>query len=100
MKIPKLRIFLVTGLLPVGMVACSTPGETNLPGHKQVTAGESRHVRVYFERGMFGGWPANHGIWSWGNEILVGFGMGYYFTDEATGPERYIGATIWSPPPA
>ena len=24
----------------------------------------------------------------------------YYFTDEATGPERYIGATIWSPPPA
>jgi len=24
----------------------------------------------------------------------------YYFTDEATGPERYIGATIWRPPPA
>jgi len=23
----------------------------------------------------------------------------YYFTDEASGPERYIGATIWSPPP-
>ena len=22
----------------------------------------------------------------------------YYFTDEASGPERYIGATIWSPP--
>ena len=37
-----------------------------------------RHVRVYFEKGMFGGWPANHGIWSWGDEILVGFSKGYY----------------------
>ncbi len=23
----------------------------------------------------------------------------YYFTDLKTGPERYIGATIWTPPP-
>jgi len=22
----------------------------------------------------------------------------YYFQDEKTGPERYIGCTIWSPP--
>jgi hypothetical protein len=29
-------------------------------------------VVVYKEAGRFGGWPANHGIWSWGNEILVG----------------------------
>jgi len=37
-----------------------------------------KHVMVYFEPGRFGGWPANHGIWSWGNEILVGFTRGYY----------------------
>jgi hypothetical protein len=37
-----------------------------------------QHVKVYYEPGMFGGWPANHGIWSWGNEILVGFSKGYY----------------------
>lgn len=37
-----------------------------------------RHVEVYREAGMFGGWPANHGIWSWGDEILVGFSKGYY----------------------
>ena len=74
----KLRIFLVLWLLAVGMVGCSAPDETNLSGRKQVTADEPRHVRVYFEKGMFGGWPANHGIWSWGNEILVGFGMGHY----------------------
>ena len=32
-----------------------------------------RHGIVYFEEGHFAGWPANHGIWSWDNEILVGF---------------------------
>src|SRR5262245_48477651 len=37
-----------------------------------------RHVVVYREEGRFAGWPANHGIWSWGNEILVGFSRGYY----------------------
>ncbi len=37
-----------------------------------------KHVKVYYEPGRFGGWPANHGIWSWGNEILVGYSRGYY----------------------
>jgi hypothetical protein len=36
------------------------------------------HVIVYHQSGRFGGWPANHGIWSWGNEILVGFSAGYH----------------------
>lgn len=31
------------------------------------------HGIVYSEPGRFGGWPANHGIWTWGDEILVGF---------------------------
>jgi hypothetical protein len=44
------------------------------------------HVKVYHEPGRFGGWPANHGIWSWGNEILVGFSRGYY---KDLGPERH-----------
>lgn len=45
------------------------------------TAGEPmgiRHVVVYREDGRFAGWPANHGIWSWGDEILVGFSRGTY----------------------
>ena len=37
-----------------------------------------RHVVIYRERGRFGGWPANHGIWAWGNEILVGFSAAYF----------------------
>ena len=36
------------------------------------------NVAVYAVDGRFGGWPANHGIWSWGNEIVVGFSAGYY----------------------
>jgi len=36
------------------------------------------HVIVYKETGRFCGWPANNGVWSWGNEILVGFQLGFY----------------------
>jgi hypothetical protein len=36
------------------------------------------HHLVYREASRFGGWPANHGIWSWGNEILVGFSAAWY----------------------
>jgi hypothetical protein len=32
-----------------------------------------RHTIVAFEEGRFHGWPANNGVWVWGNEILVGF---------------------------
>jgi len=32
-----------------------------------------RHVMVYQEAGRFCGWPANHGVWHWDDEILVGF---------------------------
>ena len=39
---------------------------------------EVEHVIVYREPGRFGGWPANHGMWVWGNEILLGFSAGYF----------------------
>ncbi len=41
-------------------------------------AAPAKNVIVFKEAGRFGGWPANHGIWSWGNEILVGFEVGYF----------------------
>ena len=37
-----------------------------------------RHGVVYKEPGRFCGWPANNGIWSWDDEILVAFTLGYY----------------------
>ena len=50
-------------------------------GPRSITAASDhqiQHVTVYREDGRFGGWPANHGIWNWGDEILVGFSRGYY----------------------
>jgi hypothetical protein len=46
-----------------------------------------KHVTVYREVGRFAGWPANHGMWSWGDEILVGFSRGYY---KDRGPYHHI----------
>lgn len=45
-----------------------------------------QHVKVYFQPGRYGGWPANYGIWSWGDEILVGFELGYH---KDLGPGRH-----------
>jgi hypothetical protein len=39
----------------------------------QNTARVEKNVVVYSDAGHFAGWPANHGAWSWGNEMLVGF---------------------------
>jgi hypothetical protein len=41
-------------------------------------------VVVYKEPDRFAGWPANSGIWSWGDEIVVGFSLGYH-DDESQG---------------
>ena len=37
-----------------------------------------KNVIVYQQQGRFGGWPANHGMWAWGDEIVVGFEAGHY----------------------
>ncbi len=58
----------------------------SLPGEPMLIAEEVQHVKVYYEAGRFGGWPANHGVWSWGNEILVGYSRGYY---RDLGPTRH-----------
>lgn len=40
-----------------------------------------KQVTIYRESGRFAGWPANYGIWSWKNEIVVGFTVGYHKSD-------------------
>ena len=44
-----------------------------------------KHVLVYGAPGRFTGWPANNGLWSWGNEILVGFSLGYHKSNSGGG---------------
>lgn len=39
------------------------------------------HVVVYRERGRFAGWPANYGMWCWGDELVVGFTAGAFKAD-------------------
>jgi hypothetical protein len=46
----------------------------------------AKHVFIYHQKGRFAGFPANHGIWHWGNEILVGFSAGDY---KDLGPDRH-----------
>lgn len=53
-------------------------GRETIDSCADAAAGRFEHVKVYHEKGRFGGWPANHGIWSWGDEILVGFSAGYH----------------------
>ena len=38
----------------------------------------AKNVVVYKVAGRYAGWPANHGIWIWGNEIVVGFESGKF----------------------
>jgi hypothetical protein len=40
------------------------------------------NVTVFREAGRYGGWPANNGVWVWGDEIVVGFMMGYFKDNE------------------
>ena len=42
------------------------------------------HGVVYKETDRFAGWPANNGIWAWGDEIVVGFTLGWH-DDASTG---------------
>jgi hypothetical protein len=42
-------------------------------------------LKVFYQENRFAGWPANNGIWQWGNEILVGFNLGYLAPPEEKG---------------
>ncbi|WP_152049410.1 sialidase family protein [Tautonia marina] len=55
-----------------------SPSQADDEKHAATAPSVLEHVVVYREPGRFAGWPANHGIWSWGDEVLVGFSRGYY----------------------
>lgn len=51
-----------------------------LSGRSEAADGKPsvENVIVYKETGRFAGWPANNGMWSWGDEMVVGFIQGYF----------------------
>lgn len=67
------------GIYTLMVIACITVIYIAVSGiFAQERAGPVENVVVYKENGRFAGWPANNGIWSWGDEIVVGFTLGYY----------------------
>jgi Neuraminidase (sialidase) len=36
------------------------------------------NVTIFNEPGRYGGWPANHGLWQWGDEIVAGFEVAWF----------------------
>ncbi len=61
----------------IGLSSCTASNHDN----KQDT--NAKNVKVFYEKGKYGGWPANWGVWSWGNEILVGFTMADHLDKES-----------------
>jgi hypothetical protein len=45
---------------------------------------------VFQQKGRFGGWPANHGMWAWGDELVAGFEAGHFKTNTQPGREHAI----------
>jgi hypothetical protein len=66
----------LTPTLILSLAACLAPSMLSATARAADHAVE--HIMVYHKNGRFGGWPANHGIWAWGDEILVGFSAGYH----------------------
>lgn len=70
----------IGGVLGASAIVAQPPElHQNTPSTAPTTqlAAPPRHVVIAREPGRYGGWPANHGIWSWGNEILFGFSWGH-----------------------
>jgi len=58
-----------------------------------LAADTPQHRIVFQEKGRFGGWPANHGMWAWGNELVVGFEAGHFRANTTPGREHAIDYT-------
>lgn len=68
MNVSRFTLLSVLSLLII-IISCSK-SETS---PDQLSWDGIEHVIVFYEEGRFAGWPANNGIWNWGDEILVGF---------------------------
>ena len=66
------------------MITTMFPAVSSVKG-ETVVLEDIRHMDVFREAGRFAGWPANNGIWQWGEEILVGLTLGYLAPPEKQG---------------
>jgi len=68
------KLFVAAGLMALLAAAAAVKAEAP-------TVVSKKHVVAYSQSGRFCGWPANNGIYIYGNEILAGFELGYYTDD-------------------
>ncbi len=59
-------------LVGIPATSCSAQVSAETSVHSAV----KQQVVVYQETGRFAAWPANHGFWCWGDELLLGFSRG------------------------
>ena len=76
--------YILPALILLSILSCKKPATPNENATSEQKG--TKHIEVYYEEGRFGGWPANFGAWSWGDELLVGFARGHY---KDLGEERH-----------
>jgi hypothetical protein len=74
---PAIELAAVLLVGAVGGAIASGAQQPAAAGARHGRAADADHGIVARTPGRYGGWPANHGIWAWGDEILVGFSWGY-----------------------
>jgi len=81
------QVLITTGCLALlGLISVPQQSSSDTAMQTPTAPAAPQHIKVYYQKGRFGGWPANHGMWIWGNEILVGFSAGDY---KDLGPDRH-----------
>ncbi len=91
-----LRTFLKRNWLGAVLAIAITYPIVSLAKDEAVVIEEARHLKVFYEKSRFAGWPAGNGIWQWGNEILVGFKLGYLAPPETQGLHQIDRVRPWS----
>lgn len=53
-------------------------GESKPSAAATLQPAAQQNITIYKEPGRYGGWPANQGLWQWGDELVAGFTATYY----------------------
>lgn len=67
---------------PVGVIDLNNTSaaslKSNLVRVPTLQPASKQNIIVFNEPARYGGWPANHGLWQWGDELVVGFTVGWF----------------------
>jgi len=91
-----IRSYLLLSSLALGLALA---GASSLAAEPPTVQPASRqNVTVFNEPGRYGGWPANHGLWQLGDEVVVGFTAAWFkhaTSGHAVDRSRPFRRTVW-----